>query len=60
MLLPQEPTFVIIMVVTQEPATNIYIYKRKRKIAATHAFQNHEMIYYYISSCKASAISQKF
>ena len=32
MLLPQEPTFV--MVVTQEPSKNI-----KKKIAATHAFQ---------------------
>ena len=39
MLLPQEPTFV--MVVTQEPA--IYIYKEekkeKEKIVATHVFQ---------------------
>ena len=34
MLLPQEPTFV--MVVTQEPITNIY--KVKEKVAATHEF----------------------
>ena len=62
MLLTQEPTFVILMVVTQEPTTKIYISKkRKRKIASTHAFQNHGMIYCYIPwSCKASATSQKF
>ena len=35
MLLTQEPTFV--MVITQEPTTKIYI-KKKKKIAATHAF----------------------
>ena len=68
MLLTQEPTF--IMVDTQEPTTHthtqthththIYIYKREKKIAATHAFQNHEMIYYYIpSSCNAELQSQK-
>ena len=60
MLLTQEPTF--FMVVTQEPATKIYKKeKRKRKIVATHAFQNHGMIYCYIpSSCKAQLQSQKF
>ena len=61
MLLTQEPTFV--MVVIQEPTTKIYKKKRKKgkKIAATHAFQNHGMIYYYIpSSCKSLATSQKF
>ena len=57
MLLTQEPTFV--MVVTQEPTRKIY--KKREKIVATHVFENHEMIYYYIpSSCKASATSQKF
>ena len=46
MLLTQEPTFVTLMVVTQEPTM--------RKIIATHAFQNHGMIYCYIpSSCEA-------
>ena len=59
MLLTQEPTFV--MVVTQEPATKREKKRKKekkRKIAATHAFQNHEMIYYYISLCKALLQSQ--
>ena len=36
MLLTQEPTFVILIVVTQEPTI--------RKIVATHSFQNHGMI----------------
>ena len=46
MSLTQEPTFVTLMVVTQEPTM--------RKIASTHAFQNQGMIYCYIpSSCKA-------
>ena len=56
----QEPTFV--MVVTQEPTTKIYKKekKKKEKISATHAFQNHGMIYCYIpSSCKAELQSQK-
>ena len=61
MLLTQEPTFV--MVVTQEPTTKIYKRKKekkRRKIAATHAFQNHGMIYCYIpSSCKSQLQSQK-
>ena len=52
MLLPQEPTFVIFMVVTQEPTI--------RNIASTHAFQNHGMMYCYIpSSCEAQLQSQK-
>ena len=56
MLLTQEPTFV--MVVTQEPTTKIDI--KKKKITATHSFQNHGIIYYYIpSSCKASATKPK-
>ena len=56
MLLAQKPTFV--MVVTQEPTTiYIYIYIT----TATHAFQNHGMIFYYIpSSCKASARKPNF
>ena len=49
MLLTQEPAFV--MVVTQEPATKI---SKEKKIVATLAFQNHEMISYYIPSlCEA-------
>ena len=52
MLLTQEPTFVTLMVVTQKTTM--------RKIDATHAFQNHGMIYCYIpSSCKASATKLK-
>ena len=46
MLLTQEPTFV--MVVTQEPTTNIYIYKRgkkKRKISCYLCISHHGMIY---------------
>ena len=53
MLLTQEPTFVTLMVVTQEPTM--------RKIAATHAFQNHGMIYFDIpSSCKSQLQTQNF
>ena len=53
MLLTQEPTFVILMVVTKEPTI--------RKIAATHAFQNHGMIYCYIpSSCESELQRQIF
>ena len=41
--------------------TNHKNIKKKEKIATTHAFQNHEMIYCYIpSSCKALATSQNF
>ena len=47
------------MLLTQEPTTKIYIKKRKRKIASTHAFQNYGMIYCYIpSSCKSQLQNQ--